>query len=403
MRLYAGMSKEFIDETIHNRIADLLKTAFESHYRRQPSPSEVQSWRNSLRAVSQVFQYAGPTDHGVILEYELPVTSMRLDCLVCGAGVARDSASIIELKQWERCEDSEGEHVVTWVGGGHREVLHPSAQVDRYRQQLSDNHSAFYEEPDPIALQSCAYLHNYTPVPNDTLFLPKFDSFLLESPIYTADKVDALASALSMAMIRGDGKRVLDRIERGTQKPSKKLLNEVARVIKGEHAFVLLDDQLVAYDMILAAARKAGTVDTKEVFIIHGGPGTGKSAIAINLMADLSRAGKNAQYATGSRTFTGTLRKILGPRTAQQFRYFNNYGEAAENQVDVLICDEAHRIRATSANQYTARSRRSGKPQLQELLDAGRVPVFFIDDKQTVRPGEVGSSPYIREVAEANG
>jgi hypothetical protein len=139
------------------------------------------------------------------------------------------------------------------------------------------------------------------------------------------------------------------------------------------------------------------------VLIVRGGPGTGKSVIAINLMARLLRGGFNAHYATGSRAFTQTLREVIGRRAAPQFRFFNSYQDAEPNAVDVLICDEAHRIRARSANRFTPKAKRSDEPQIQEILRAAKVAVFLIDDKQVVRPDEVGSVEYIREHAAAAG
>ena len=154
MRLYAGSSQQFITDTTLNQIADKLKSAFFANFRFNPSPGEVQSWRNSLMAISLVFQYANLLDHGVILEYQLPLTSRRLDCLITGRDISdHDQAVIIELKQWEKCGEAEGENeVLTWLGGGEREVLHPSAQVGQYKMYLQDYHTAFYESDRPISL-----------------------------------------------------------------------------------------------------------------------------------------------------------------------------------------------------------------------------------------------------------
>ena len=132
---------------------------------------------------------------------------------------------------------------------------------------------------------------------------------------------------------------------------------------------------------------------------MKGGPGTGKSVIAINLMADLLSRGLDAHYATGSRAFTTTLRKVIGNRGSAQFKYFNSYAEAKPGQVDVLIADEAHRIRENSSNRYTPKAKRSVTPQIEELIGASKTSVFFIDDRQIVRPGEVGSSELILATA----
>ena len=69
------------------------------------------------------------------------------------------------------------------------------------------------------------------------------------------------------------------------------------------------------------------------------------------------------------------------------------------NSIDVLMCDEAHRIRETSNNRFTPTTNKSKRPQIEELLDAARTTVFFIDDQQVVRPGETGSTNYIKENA----
>jgi hypothetical protein len=404
LRLYAGMSREFIQDTVHNQIAGKLADSFFRHLRYKPPHSEVDSWRNSLRAVSQVFELGRLNDHGVILEYQLPLTSKRLDCLICGQDAdSRDRAVIIELKQWERCAAAVGENLVTtWVGGAEREILHPSVQVRQYQWYMQDNHTAFHEGSSPVGVNSCAYLHNYYPADDDIVFSEPFRETLSEFPTFAADHVGELTTYLTDRLGGGNGRPVLKRIEESRYRPSKKLMDHVANVIKGKKEYVLLDEQLVVYEKVLAYAREGFRDRRKTVLIVSGGPGTGKSVIAINLMADLLIAGHNAQYATGSRAFTETLRKVIGARGAIQFKYFNGYGSAQPNEVDVLVCDEAHRIRATGDSRFTPKTRRSGKSQIDELLNVAKVAVFLIDDKQVVRPNEIGSSQYIRKYAEAS-
>ena len=405
MRLYAGSSSAFKNDVIHNQIAQKLQDAFIHHYRYAPSPGEINSWRNSLRAISDIFDHGGLNDHGVILEYQLPLTSRRLDCLICGEDKeGNEQAVIIELKQWEQCTGALGEHLVTtWVAGAHREVLHPSSQVGQYQQYLSDTHTAFYDGPRPIRLNACAYLHNYHIHPNDVLFWPQFEPILEHYPAFTADNVDSLTDFLVQRMERGKGLPVLRRIENSKYRPSKKLMEHVGNVIKGKPEYVLLDEQKVVYEKVLACV-KGGTGKTnKNVLIVHGGPGTGKSVIAINLMSDLLLQGINAHYATGSKAFTETLRRVIGSRGSVQFKYFNSYTQAGPDEVDVLICDEAHRIRKSSNNQYTKKDKRSTQTQIEELLYVAKVAVFFVDDNQVVRPNEIGSADYLRHHAAQHG
>lgn len=404
MRLYSGMSQNFIRDAVHNQIAGKLSDEFIRHYRYKPSPSEVNSWRNSLRAVSGVFQEANLNDHGVILEFQLPLTSRRLDCLICGKdNYARENAVIIELKQWDRCKRVAGDNLVsTWVGGAERDVLHPSAQVGQYHHYLADNHTAFHEGPTPVQLKSCAYLHNYFSEEGDPLLDDSFKPLLKQFPTFMADDVPLIKDFLISGLSGGSGQSVLEKIETSKYRPSKKLMEYVSNIIQGREEYILLDEQYVVYNKVLACSHDGFRDRKKTVIIIKGGPGTGKSVIAINLMSDLLYKGLNAHYATGSKAFTETLRKIIGIQGSSQFKYFNSYAQAQSNEIDILICDEAHRIRKTSNSRFTPRVRQSNKAQIQEILDASKVSVFFIDDKQVVRPDEIGSSIFIKEQAEKN-
>jgi uncharacterized protein len=401
MRLYSGTTKSLIEDSTYNRIATKLKDAFFTEFRYQPSPAEVNSWNNSLRAVSQVFQAADLLDHGVLLELQLPLTSKRLDCLVTGYdGEKAPNAVIIELKQWGGCRGASGKNeVATFVGGNVRDVLHPAVQVGQYMTYLTDCHTAFQGE-DGINASACSYLHNYSPTKDDPLFLPQFADQIRRFPVFTADHVPKLSAFLDERIRLGDSGVVAAKVEQSKYCPSKKLLDHVAKLIKGKPEYVLLDEQLVVYDKVVEAAIEGVKGRKKVAIIVRGGPGTGKSVIAMNLLGDLSEAGLNAHYVTGSRAFTSTIREIVGTRGAAQVRYFNSYMGANVNVIDVMIADEAHRIRETSNNRFTPKVKQSKLPQIQELLKASRTSVFFIDDNQIVRPGEIGSTDYIKTEAE---
>jgi len=401
MRLYSGTTKSLIDDTTYNRIATKLKDAFFSEFRYQPSPSEVNSWNNSLRSISQVFQAGRLLDHGVLLELQLPLTSKRLDCLVTGYNERRTpNAVIVELKQWSGCTGASGKNeVATFVGGNVRDVLHPSVQAGQYMTYLTDCHTAF-QGPDRITAHACSYLHNYNPPKDDPLFLPQFAEQISRFPVFTADNVPDLTNFLNERIREGDHGVVTTAVEQSKYRPSKKLLAHVAELIKGNPQYVLLDEQLVVYDKVVEAARNGTNTRKKVVIIVRGGPGTGKSVIAMNLLGDLSAMGMNTHYVTGSRAFTTTIRQIVGSRASAQVRYFNSYMDADVDVIDVMIADEAHRIRETSNQRFTAKNKKSKLAQIGELFKASRTSVFFIDDKQVVRPGEIGSVAYIKKEAE---
>ena len=184
--------------------------------------------------------------------------------------------------------------------------------------------------------------------------------------------------------------------------PSRQLLAVAASEIKDREQFVLLDEQRLAFDIVLHEVIRARAADTKTVVIVSGGPGSGKSVIALSLLGELARQGRTVLHATGSRSFTETLRKVAGkgaPRVKSLFKYFNSFMDAEKNGLDVLILDEAHRMRETSANRYTKAQFRNGRPQIDELIAAARVPVFLLDEYQVVRPGELGTIAEIERFA----
>lgn len=402
MQLYVGTSEQFVLDTTRNQIADRLTQAHFDFYGRRPSPQEVRSWQESLSRMALV---VAPTlrDCGVLVEYQLPSASKRIDVLLTGRDrEAAQRAVIVELKQWERCEPADGEYVVTWVAGGHRDVLHPSVQSDRYREYLVDSHTAFYEAPS-VRLDACAYLHNYAYAPQDPLLAEKYAPVVHRTPLFTKDDVPRLQEFLIDRLERGEGSEILNRVMSSTYRPSRKLMEHVAGVIRGNSEYTLLDEQLVVYDKVLTILRTGVHNRRKQVVIVRGGPGTGKSVVALNLMADLLVQGHSTHYVTGSKAFTETLRQVVGSRGGSLFRYFNSYVDADPGAIDVLVMDEAHRIRATSNNRFTKAAKRSTGPQIDELLAAGKVAVFFIDDLQVVRPDEVGSVDLIRAHGAAAG
>ncbi len=312
MRLYSGTTQSLIEDTTHNRISTKLKDAFFAEFRYRPSVGEVNSWNHSLRAVSQVFQLALLTNHGVLLELQLPLTSKRLDCLVTGYDQQNaPNAVVIELKQWEGCTGASGKNeVATFVGGGVRDVLHPAVQVGQYMTYLADCHTAFQGE-NRIEIHACSYLHNYNSIQNDPLFSPQFTEQIVRCPVFTADDVPKLSSFLDQNIHFGDAGAVAAKVEESKYHASKKLLDHVANLIKGKPEYVLLDEQLVVYDKVMQAAEEGVGGKRKVAIIVRGGPGTGKSVVAMNLLGDLSAQGVNAHYVTGSRAFTTTIREIV--------------------------------------------------------------------------------------------
>jgi uncharacterized protein len=402
LHLYQGTSEQFIADAVQARLANLLADRFFDEFRYRPAPSEVTSWRNSLAAMANVLQLADLRDQGVLVELKLPLSSKRLDVLITGShATTGDAAVVIELKQWTEVGRSNiTDCVVVDFGGRPRDHLHPSRQVAQYQRYLLDTHPAFTD--GAVALDACAYLHFATYDPASPLYQADFASLLATNPSFAGDQIDAFATYLDTRVAGPDDGSILDKVANTAFRPHKRLLDHVARMIRNEPVFTLLDEQQVAYNAIMDSVRGAGQNQQKVAFIVEGGPGTGKSVIAVNLVAELSALGIRTLHVTGSKAFTENLRKIVGTRASAMFKYFRDTANVTE-PLDVVVLDEAHRIRSISTSRFTPAKARTGKAQIDDILDASRVSVFFIDDLQVVRPGEVGSTDLIRETAAKHG
>lgn len=407
MQLYAGTSKDFISDATRNGIASKLEKAFLNAFHYKPSIQEVQSWQNSLFRMAFTLQEGKLLDHGVLLEYQLPLSSRRLDCMVTGHSDGGQPYSVIvELKQWSDVEESNAEDcVTTWVAGSKKDILHPSRQVGQYEEYLRDMHSVFVR--GEVGLRSCAFLHNLTYSAENEIYASRHSHVLKQYPAFSGDQQSDLITYMGDYLRGGEGEKVLGEVLKSKFAPSKKLMEHTSQVVQDQKAYVLLDSQQVVFAKVLAEAREGAKASKlkKTVVLVHGGPGTGKSVIALHLLGRLSGEGLNVMHLTGSKAFTENMRKVVGPRASAQFGYFNlnKKGDLPPNQFDALVLDEAHRIRESSKDRFTRPDDWSGLPQIDELIHIARVTVFFIDDRQIVRPGEVGSTDLIREAAKRAG
>jgi len=368
--------------------------------------SKVRSWERSMPALLGQLTSAGLEDVEVLVEYRLPLSSKRADVALVGQHPdGGPSCLVVENKEWSRLELVDVEHRLVEVNGaGERERLHPQEQVRGYVEYLRDFNR--YLGGHPGSLAGCVYLGNATSASIAGLRHPDVPDLSLY-PAFAADEVAAMRSFLTTRFAPVPGAQVADDVLASAIAPSKHLMKSVSQEISENPQFVLLDEQEVAYQMVLRAVEHAMRSDAKEAIVITGGPGSGKSVIALALLAELARRGYNVSHATGSRSFTTTLRQVVGrrdPRVKGLFRYMNAFQDAEPNYLDVLIVDEAHQIRPTSNNRFaSAEMRRRGTPQADELVRAARVPVFLIDKHQAVRPYEIGTVTSIEEAAARNG
>ena len=369
-----------------------------------PSPAEKRSWENSLIEISEVLIQCGLGEVNLLVEYQLPYSSKRIDVIALGSDpkTQKPTVIVIELKQWTSASLIEGALDSLKIDSyGNTPILHPSVQVSRYCEYLNDFNR--FVSSENTNLFGIAYLHNWIGANSSALDLVQPSS---NGMLFTANQKSKLTEFLTARISSKFSDQITDDFLNSKVAPTKQLMQLAADEVKNREQFRLLDEQQIAYSMVLKALRDADTSNTKTAVIITGGPGTGKSVIALSLLGELSRRGKTTLHATGSKAFRNSLRKIAGARSPQVqklFSYFNSFMTAERNSLDVLICDEAHRIRETSANRYTKADLRTGTPQLHELLNVARVPVFLLDSNQVVRKGETGTPEYIEIEAQRLG
>jgi len=401
MKLYQGKITEFTNLVKQNKITDILVKNFLEYYGKNPSSSEKSSWANSLNFIKNIFELSQLKDNWLIVEYELPFSSRRIDLILFGKDENNnENIIIVELKQWsnksiKRIED-DGNLLVQY--GKHlSEVAHPCIQVEGYYFYLKDFVTIFNEEK--ISLSACVYCHNYSRNNDRVLFSDNFKDYFKKYPIFCKEDAEKLGVYLKERLSKGDGFEVFNRFINSKIKPSKKLLDHTSEMINKQQIFTLIDDQIVAYKAITSKVKNLSRSKKKHIFIIKGGPGTGKSVIALELMGELLRKDLKVFHATGSSAFTNTLRSILGNRARHLFKFFNSFVNSKKDSIDVLICDEAHRIRRTSISRYTPNYLRTNTPQVEELISSAKIVVFFIDEWQIVRPNEIGSVKLIKDHA----
>ncbi|MFF1466561.1 DNA/RNA helicase domain-containing protein [Streptomyces mirabilis] len=361
--------------------------------------SEQRSWRHSLPALADALVGAGLGSVEMLIEYQVPLSSYRVDALLCGVHpvTCEPSYVAVELKQWTKVRPvPDAEDLVLVDGMDNVARLHPVAQVRRYCDHIADFTKSLHGHEDRI--RGVAYLHNATDDDVDLLFALAPDAY---GQLFTGSSKAKFQKYLVERLAPAAGVGAADALRSEQVAPGKKLMDVAAEGIAERSQFNLLDEQRVAYSLVIRAVKKARAADFKEVIVVTGGPGSGKSVIALELLGELYRNGLSALHATGSKAFTTTLQQATAPddpRIKKLFRYFYEFTRVEKNSFDVLLCDEAHRIRDPYIPQrFRDRQRR----QVEELLDAARVPVFLLDEHQVVRPGEMGSVEAIKEAAAA--
>ena len=402
MLIYEGTKDNFLSSVEQDTIAAEIESNIYERMHRHTAKNEFRSWENSMEYMYKVLNDQDiPSDAGIAIEYNIPQTSKRVDFLISGYGEKEDAnVVLIELKQWDELEAIPGRDglVQTYTGNAVRQVVHPSYQAWSYAMLISDYNASVQE--GMVSIFPCAYLHNYRRHDQDPLDAEQYEVYLEDAPAFTRGEVTKLRDFIKKSIRTGDNKELIYKIDSGRIKPSKSLQDSIAKMLKGNREFIMLDEQKVVYEEILNESRQSVQDDKKRVVIVKGGPGTGKSVVAVNLLAELTKEDQFCQYVSKNSAPRNVYRKklkgsIRKSSVDNMFKGSGIYTETDNNMIDTILVDEAHRLNAKSGMFHNM-----GENQIKEIIHAAKCSVFFIDESQRVTLQDIGRVDEIRKWAE---
>ena len=402
MLIYTGTKQSFGRDIKQGYISHRIEHAFRLHGLQHNNESECESWDHSLAEMQKILDVPEFSDDiQVAIEYQIPQTAKRVDFLIGGVNEdQKENIVVVELKQWEEAGRTSRHGIVTaFTGGMVRAVAHPSYQAYSYAKTIENFNATVQDEH--IGMRPCAYLHNYRKSKVEELDNPLYQDVLELAPMYIKHEENKLRTFIRRFVTQGPKRDLLYAIDNGKIRPSKALQDALASMLRGNEEFLMLDEQKVVYETVLRLIEIALKKDQKYTVIVQGGPGTGKSVIAIQLLVELvANRGLNAQYVTKNAAPRNVYFEELKKEKYKQsyvknlFKGSGCYYDCARNTFDCLIADEAHRLNAKSgmyANQ--------GENQIKEIINASRVSVFFIDEHQIVTTRDIGSVDEIKKRA----
>ena len=407
MIVYEDSKRCFVEDIKSNCIADKITAKIRERGINAGHEREYISWQNSLQFMRNIVDDNDIDDEvRIAIEYNIPLTSKRVDFIICGADANNnDNVVVVELKQWQKAEvvaDDMHYCVKTFVGRNNRIVCHPSYQAYSYACFIRNYSQKVLD--DGINLIPCAYLHNYDPDFKQTLSNSIYKEWVSEAPFFIRNETEQFSAFVKKYVTRrssnGD---LLYKIDHGRLKPTKTLQDSLASMVKGNKEFMLLDEQAVCYDMCLKTMAKCKKDGKKRTIVIQGGPGTGKSVLAVNLLMEFINKSLNTCYATKNSAPREAFLSLLTHSDAkkqvnirQLFRSPFGLSNVPDNTYDCLIVDEAHRLVKKMYGDW------NGENQVKECISASLLSIFLLDEDQAVTVNDIGSiaeiSKWCREL-----
>lgn len=396
MIVYQEAKKQFLHDVRLDLIEDKIEKKVRERLHKKTASNEFMSWMNSMQYMYKVMEDKSIPDESMIaIEYRIPNSNKRVDFIVSGEDqMGRESAVVIELKQWQKMEKVESKEAIvkTNLHGRNVETIHPSYQAWSYVSMIEDYNEDVRRYK--INLKPCAYLHNYRLKENDDLVDECYEYYIDKAPVFTRGDTDRLSKFISKYIKKGNPD-VLYHIDHGRIVPSKSLQDSLSSMLRGNQEFTLIDDQKVVFERALEIVKKE---EKKKVYIVHGGPGTGKTVLAINMLVSILNMDQNVMYVTKNSAPREVYRKKLTDGKYRKayidnlFKGSGSFTEAISDDFDCLIVDEAHRL-----NEKSGMFQNLGENQVKEIINAAKTSIFFVDDFQMVTTKDIGSTNEIKK------
>ena len=406
MLVYEGIKSGFIDDVDLGIIADKIRNKYIEVVKKRPSVPEFNSWKNSMQYMRGVLSDNEiPINTGIAIEYNIPPTGCRIDFMMSGYNKDKSNVVIIELKQWDKATEvgeMDGIYKVnTYTGGGMRDVNHPSYQAMTYANLIKDYNEAV--QLKDINVVPCAYLHNYYFEDDDTLKSNTYKEYTDKAPLFGHNDVVNLRNFIKRYIETGDDGNILYEIDHGRIRPSKILQDSLRNMLKGNKEFYMIDNQKIVYEYALRNSIETVSKNDKNVMIVRGGPGTGKSVLAVNLLVELNNRNMTCFYVTKNAAPRSVYSsKLRGDFTQTYINHLfqgsGSFIDEERNKLDCLVVDEAHRLNAKSGM-----FQNKGENQIKEIINAAKFSIFFIDENQKVTLKDIGSEDLIIKFANEQG
>ncbi len=370
--LYYNNTKSFLDDYENFDFSEMLSKNYRELYGVEPGIFIRNSWKGSIDYLHKIINQLDKK--GIVLEYIIPAGGERADAILIGKSTD-PNLTIIEMKGWRKMVNTASDYFVDADG---KKEVNPVYQVMNYEGKIRYG----VENINNFSIDSLVILYN---INNQNRYSEK---------VYFRNNENCLIDKLRKNLDPGFDEKSASLFLSGKYVQNKSLFDAVksyfndikngAMKALASEGYGLYNEQLIPYEEIIDDLRN----DVSGNYVIHGGPGSGKTLMAINLLLRSLALEKQSVLAYRNNRMVESLRKMLdgiNPGLSTLIKYYStgrpgNPGVADNDfpvKYKIAIFDEAQRM------------------TIDNIINAGNVAdisVFFYDDSQILGKREQGTA-----------